>query len=71
MGNLVVEHLVVGPLQSNCFIVGDEVSGEAVIIDPGEDAEMILAAVKRRSWTITTVLNTHAHFDHVAGAITP
>jgi glyoxylase-like metal-dependent hydrolase (beta-lactamase superfamily II) len=64
MGNLVVEHLVVGPLQSNCFIVGDEVSGEAVIIDPGEDAEMILAAVKRRSWTITAVLNTHAHFDH-------
>ena len=64
MGNLVVEHLVVGPLQSNCYIVGDEVSREAVIIDPGEDGDMILAAVKRRSWTVKAILNTHAHFDH-------
>ena len=64
MGKLVVEHLEVGPLQSNCFIVGDEVSGEAVIIDPGEDAQMILAAVGRRPWKVTAVINTHAHFDH-------
>ncbi len=66
MANLVVEHLVVGPLQSNCYIVGDEVSGEAVVIDPGGDGEMILAAVKRRPWTVKAVLNTHAHFDHIA-----
>ncbi|MDF1535599.1 MAG: MBL fold metallo-hydrolase [bacterium] len=66
MGKLVVEHLAVGPLQSNCFIVGDEISGEAVVIDPGEDGEMILAAVRRRPWTVRAVLNTHAHFDHIA-----
>ena len=67
MGKLVVEHLVVGPLQSNCFILGEEVSGEAVIIDPGEDGEMILSAVKRKPWKVVGVLNTHAHFDHTGG----
>jgi len=64
MGNLVVEHLVVGPLQSNCYVVGDESSGEAVIIDPGDDGDMILAAVRRRQWKVVAILNTHAHFDH-------
>lgn len=64
MGNLVVEHLVVGPLQSNCFIVGNETSGEAVVIDPGGDGDMIMAAVRRRQWKVVAVLNTHAHFDH-------
>jgi glyoxylase-like metal-dependent hydrolase (beta-lactamase superfamily II) len=66
MSKLVLEHLVVGPLQSNCFIVGDEETGEAVIIDPGGDGDVILAAVKRRPWKIMAVLNTHSHFDHTA-----
>jgi len=66
MAKLVIEHLMVGPLQSNCFIVGDEVSGEAVIIDPGGDGDMILNAVGRKPWKVTAILNTHAHFDHIA-----
>jgi glyoxylase-like metal-dependent hydrolase (beta-lactamase superfamily II) len=64
MSNLVVEHLVVGPLQSNCFILGHEPSGEAVVIDPGGDGDIVMAAVRRRPWKIVAVLNTHAHFDH-------
>jgi len=67
MAKLVLEHLLVGPLQSNCFIVGDEVSGEAVIIDPGGDGDMILNAVGQKPWKVTAILNTHAHFDHIAG----
>lgn len=67
MGNLVVEHLVVGPLQSNCFIVGDEISGEAVVIDPGGDGDMIMEVLTRRRWKVVAVLNTHAHFDHTGG----
>ena len=66
MGKLVLEHLMVGPLQSNCFILGDEESGEAVVIDPGGDGDIILDAVERRPWKIVAVLNTHAHFDHTA-----
>ncbi|MGD8353801.1 MAG: MBL fold metallo-hydrolase [Pseudomonadota bacterium] len=66
MAKLVLEQLMVGPLQSNCFILGDEVSGEAVIIDPGGDGDMILNAVRRRPWNVTAILNTHAHFDHIA-----
>lgn len=66
MGELVLEHLMVGPLQSNCFIVGEEKSGESVIIDPGGDGDIILSAVRRRQWKVIAVLNTHAHFDHTA-----
>ncbi len=66
MAKLVLEHLTVGPLQANCFIVGDEESGEAVIIDPGGDGDMILNAVGRKPWKVTAILNTHAHFDHIA-----
>lgn len=66
MAKLVIEHMMVGPLQSNCFIVGDEISGEAVIIDPGGDGDMILNAVGRKPWKVTAILNTHAHFDHIA-----
>jgi len=66
MAKLVLEHLMVGPLQSNCFIVGDEVSGEAIIIDPGGDGDMILNTVNRKPWKVTAILNTHAHFDHIA-----
>jgi hydroxyacylglutathione hydrolase len=66
MAKLILEHLLVGPLQSNCFILGDEESGEAVIIDPGGDGDMILNAIARKSWKVTAILNTHAHFDHIA-----
>jgi glyoxylase-like metal-dependent hydrolase (beta-lactamase superfamily II) len=66
MAKLVIEHLMVGPLQSNCYILGDEESGEAVVIDPGGDGDVILSAISRRPWKITAILNTHAHFDHIA-----
>jgi hydroxyacylglutathione hydrolase len=66
MAKLVLEHLLVGPLQSNCFILGDEESGEAVIIDPGGDGDKIISAVSRKPWKVKAILNTHAHFDHTA-----
>jgi glyoxylase-like metal-dependent hydrolase (beta-lactamase superfamily II) len=66
MAKLVLEHLLVGPLQSNCFILGDEESNEAVIIDPGGDGDLILETIGRRPWKVTAILNTHAHFDHIA-----
>jgi glyoxylase-like metal-dependent hydrolase (beta-lactamase superfamily II) len=65
-----VEVLIVGPLFSNCYIVWDDSVKQGVIIDPGDDAEDILKAVRRLSIKIKYILATHGHFDHV-GAVAP
>jgi glyoxylase-like metal-dependent hydrolase (beta-lactamase superfamily II) len=62
---LIVERLVVGPLQTNCYIVGDAGSGEAMVIDPGGDAGVVLQALQRLKLTAKLVVNTHGHFDHI------
>ncbi|KYK25912.1 hypothetical protein AYK20_10015 [Thermoplasmatales archaeon SG8-52-1] len=67
---LQVEPLVVGPLLSNCYIVYDDRLKEGVIIDPGDDADIILKAVEELAIDIKFILATHGHFDHV-GAVTP
>jgi hydroxyacylglutathione hydrolase len=61
---LIVKMLCVGLLQTNCYIVGCEDTKEAAIIDPGGDAKLILAEVKRLGLKIKYVINTHGHFDH-------
>ncbi len=67
---LQVEPLIVGPLLSNCYIVYDDRLKEGVIIDPGDDADIILQAVKELAINIKFILATHGHFDHV-GAVAP
>ena len=62
---MLIETLVVGNLQTNCFIVADEPSGEAIVIDPGGDAPLILDTIARHKWTVKMVVNTHGHFDHI------
>jgi hydroxyacylglutathione hydrolase len=62
---LIVEQLVVGPLQTNCYVVADEHTGDAIVIDPGGDADRILAAVERLNATVRLVVNTHGHVDHI------
>lgn len=62
---MIIEPMAVGPLQTNCYIVGDEASGEGIVIDPGGDAAMILDAVRRLKLKIKLVVNTHGHFDHI------
>ncbi len=63
---MLLMRLVVGPLQVNCFIVADETTKEAVVIDPGDDAQEILAMVRQKGLTVRSIVNTHAHFDHVS-----
>lgn len=57
--------LVVGPLQVNCYIVYDEKTREAIVIDPGDDARDILTIVNGKGLKVRYIVNTHAHFDHV------
>jgi glyoxylase-like metal-dependent hydrolase (beta-lactamase superfamily II) len=60
--------LTVGPVQENCWIVWQEDSKRAVVIDPGEEAPRILATLEEHGLTAEAILLTHTHFDHV-GAV--
>ena len=65
---MLLETLVVGPLAVNCYLIGDEESREAIVIDPGDDAQNILDTIRHGRLTVKAIVNTHAHFDHV-GAV--
>jgi len=60
-----VETFPVGMLGCNCAIVADQASGEALVIDPGDEAERILEVLSRNHLRAVGLLHTHAHFDHV------
>ena len=62
---MIVRQLVVGQLQTNCYLAACEDTQEGVIIDPGDDAPRILGEVEALDLHIRYVLNTHAHFDHI------
>jgi hydroxyacylglutathione hydrolase len=56
-----------GAFAENCYLVADPDSGDAALVDPGEDAALFLARLRREGWTPRAVWLTHAHVDHVAG----
>ena len=60
---MIHEILAVGPLQCNCHILADKAAKEAVVVDPGDDADEILRRVK--GYTVLALLHTHCHFDHM------
>ncbi|MEZ4632822.1 MAG: MBL fold metallo-hydrolase [Deinococcales bacterium] len=63
---LFLERYTVGPLQENCYLVGDTELKEAVLVDPGDEAGRLLET--ERHLTLKAIWLTHAHFDHV-GAV--
>lgn len=65
-----VEMLTVGQVAENCFLVRRERSDKMLIVDPGEEAERILAAVEASGASVEAILITHCHFDHI-GAVAP
>jgi len=65
MATLIIKELAVGPIQANCYIVGCEETKAAGIIDPGDDADRILMALAESKLTVSCIINTHGHFDHV------
>ena len=64
----VIRTFPVGPLQCNCSVIGDSISGRALVIDPGGDADQILALVKELDLTVVAIIHTHAHLDHILAA---
>ena len=65
---MIIKKLAVGPLQENCYIVGDEYTKQAIVIDPGDEPDRILEAIKNNNFEISAVILTHAHFDHLGAA---
>lgn len=61
--------LPVGLLQCNCSVIGDEQTREAMVIDPGDQIEDILAILRQEKLTLKQIVITHAHIDHVGGAM--
>src|ERR1043165_6072694 len=66
---MIHEMLAVGPLQCNCSIIGDEANHEAMVIDPGDDIEEVLALIRKHNLQVKQIIITHAHIDHVGGAM--
>jgi hydroxyacylglutathione hydrolase len=64
---LIHEILPVGMLQCNCHIIGDPKTREALVIDPGDDAERILDVIRRHELRVSAIVITHTHIDHVGG----
>ncbi len=65
---MIHEIFPVGPLQCNCSIVGDEQTREAMVIDPGDDIDDVLAVIRQHGLTVKQIVITHAHIDHIGGA---
>ena len=63
---MILKGYVVGPFQSNCFIVGSEKTRDAMIIDPGASGKAILDKVKELGLTVRLIVATHGHTDHVS-----
>ena len=61
--------LPVGLLQCNCSVIGDEQTHEAMVIDPGDEVDEILNILRQAKLTLKYIVVTHAHIDHVGGAM--
>jgi glyoxylase-like metal-dependent hydrolase (beta-lactamase superfamily II) len=66
---MILETFPVGPLQCNCTILGDEQTGEAIVIDPGDEVGRIHRRLTQLGLKLKQILVTHAHIDHVGGAL--
>jgi hydroxyacylglutathione hydrolase len=64
---IIHEILPVGMLQCNCSVIGDPQTREALVVDPGDEADNILAILAKHRLTVKAIVSTHAHIDHVGG----
>ncbi|MEE8370232.1 MAG: MBL fold metallo-hydrolase [Dehalococcoidia bacterium] len=67
VNELIVRGVVVGVFAENCWIIGSRRTGEAIVIDPGDQPEEILALARDMGVTIKLIANSHGHLDHILG----
>jgi glyoxylase-like metal-dependent hydrolase (beta-lactamase superfamily II) len=67
VSDLAVVGIPNGTFDQNCWLLADAATREAVIVDPGEEADRFLAELRDRGWTLTAIWLTHAHIDHILG----
>lgn len=64
---MILDVFPVGMIQANCYVLGDEQTREAVVIDPGGDIPVLVRSLEARRLKPVAILATHGHFDHVEG----
>jgi hydroxyacylglutathione hydrolase len=67
--DMIRETFAVGPLACNCTIIGNETTYEAIVVDPGDEIGAILARLRALKLSLKQIIVTHAHIDHVGGAL--
>ena len=65
---LIIQSIVTGPFQENTYIVGDQLSNQCVLIDPGDEDQKIIQVLEKNNLQPIAIINTHAHLDHI-GAV--
>ena len=65
---LVIRHATVGPFAMNAWLAGCDRTGEAVLIDPGDEISRVVALAEPGGFRVTRIVLTHGHVDHAAGA---
>ena len=64
---MIINNIVVGPLEVNCYVLWCEDTKEAAIVDPGDNADEIIKVIEKADLKPVYIINTHAHFDHIGG----
>jgi len=65
---MIIKKFAVGPLETNAYIVGDEATRQAIVIDPGDEPDIILDVIRSEGLKVNAIVCTHAHFDHIGAA---